>query len=182
MKETDSYTFQNIQSPTGSFISLFPRELSVSEDQLSKHTTIRTWLHLYYMVIKSIYCFNNFTTGPRKVLNHKTAACVPVPALQRVQKGTCWGAATGMKRRVMMLLLSLTLASQKHRCLSNREKGGEGDGLGSPVQGSVRGHKETASGPAMEGRLGNKEVCKNYQHRNSLRADVAGWVTFNYIY
>lgn len=115
MKETDSYTFQNIQSPTGSFISLFPRELSVSEDQLSKHTTIRTWLHLYYMVIKSIYCFNNFTTGPRKVLNHKTAACGPVPALQRVQKGTCWGAATGMKRRVMMLLLSLTLASQKHK-------------------------------------------------------------------
>lgn len=115
MKETDSYTFQNIQSPTGSFISLFPRELSASEDQLSKHTTIRTWLHLYYTVIKSIYFFNKFSTGPRKVLNHKTVACGPVPPMQRVQKGTRWGAATGMKRRVMTLLLSLTFASQKHK-------------------------------------------------------------------
>lgn len=67
-------------------------------------------------------------------------------------------------------------------CLSNMQRGGEGDRQGSEVHGSAGGQEEIASGPAREEGLRNDVVCESEQHKNSLRADAAGWFTFNYVH
>lgn len=112
---------------------LFPRELSVPEDQLSNHMTIRTWLLLEFTVIKSNYFFNKFTTGQRRVSNHSTVSHGPAPPLwaKIARNGTRWGAATSMKRGAMTLLgvpqgqsHSLLLAKSTG-CLCNMPRGGE---------------------------------------------------------
>lgn len=114
-------------------MSLFPRELSVPEDQLSNHMTIRTWLLLEFTVIKSNYFFNKFPTGQRRVSNHSTASYGPAPPLwaKIARTGTRWGAATSMKRGVMTLLgmpqgqSHLLLLAKSIGCLSNMQRGGE---------------------------------------------------------
>lgn len=112
---------------------LFPRELSLPEDQLSNHMTIRTWLLLEFTVIKSNYFFNKFTTGQRRVSNHSTASHGPAPPpwAKTARNGTRWGAAISMKRGAMALLgmpqgqAHLLLLAKSTGCLSNMQRGGE---------------------------------------------------------